>query len=160
MERTSYQQAMLAVKNPARVALAICQDSRNRANLITLEWFMKTSIQPPMLAISIGHTRYSYECLQNFRYFNLCYPSREMAKAAVICGSVSGRDQDKLEITGLEWFPGRLARLPILSQAVANFECRTVTQVRSGDHTVFVGEVKYSWSCSGREPLLFSDLKF
>ena len=40
---------------------------------------------------------------------------------------------------------GKLTDIPLLADAVANFECKTITQVRSGDHTIFVGEVKYSW---------------
>jgi flavin reductase (DIM6/NTAB) family NADH-FMN oxidoreductase RutF len=42
--------------------------------------------------------------------------------------------------------PGKLQKLPVLKDAAAVFECEVVTQVKSGDHTIFVGEVKYSWS--------------
>jgi flavin reductase (DIM6/NTAB) family NADH-FMN oxidoreductase RutF len=158
MERKTYAEAVKAVKKPAKIALAVVQDATGKFNTITLEWFMKTSIKPPMLAISIGHTRYSYQCLQDFRYFNLCFPSVEMKEAALISGSRSGSDTDKLELMQEDFFPGRLAKLPIFKNAVANFECEIVTQVRSGDHTIFVGEVKYSWANNSKKPLLFKDL--
>ncbi|HHE38801.1 MAG TPA: flavin reductase family protein [Candidatus Cloacimonetes bacterium] len=158
MERVKYNEAIKKIKNPAKIAIAVVKDKNGKANLITLEWYMRTSIKPPMLAISIGHTRYSYECLQNFRYFNLCFPSREMNNETLLCGTKSGRDTDKLQVTKLEWFKGRLAQLPIIKDAVANFECEVVTQVRSGDHTIFVGEVKHSWVNEGKEVLLFQDL--
>ncbi|MBC8385736.1 MAG: flavin reductase family protein [Candidatus Cloacimonetes bacterium] len=158
MERVKYNEALKKIKKPAKIAIAVVNDKNNKANLITLEWFMRTSIDPPMFAISIGHTRYSYECLQNFRFFNLCFPSREMRNEALICGTKSGREMDKLIETKLEWFKGRLARLPIIKNAVANFECEVVTQVKSGDHTIFVGDVKHSWLDTDKEVLCYKDL--
>ncbi len=158
MEQVKYEKAIKFIKKPAKIALAIVKDKIGKYNPITLEWFMRTSIKPPMFAISIGHTRYSHECLQNFRYFNLCFPSREMNKEALLCGTKSGRMVDKLKETKLEWFKGRLAQLPVIKGVVANFECEVVTQVKSGDHTIFVGEIKYSWLNKGKEMLLFRDL--
>jgi flavin reductase (DIM6/NTAB) family NADH-FMN oxidoreductase RutF len=158
MKREEFAKVSQASKHPAKVALAIVKDKNGKYNMITLEWFMRTSIQPPMFAISIGHTRYSHECLQEVRFFNLCLPSKEMAKVSKICGSKSGRDIDKFEETGVEWFAGRLAKLPILKDAKANFECKVITQVRSGVHTIFVGEVKHSWVNEDKEVQTVKDL--
>ncbi len=33
----------------------------------------------------------------------------------------------------------------MLKDAVACFECEIATQIRSGDHTIYIGEVHYSW---------------
>ncbi|HRY84569.1 MAG TPA: flavin reductase family protein, partial [Candidatus Cloacimonadota bacterium] len=99
----------------------------------------------PMFAISIGHSRFSHDCLEAHRYFNLVFPSLEMKALLSLCGSASGRDTDKFETGKVASFPGKLHKLPILSEAVANFECELITQVRSGDHNIYVGEVKYSW---------------
>lgn len=159
MKSTNFKTAIRFTKHPAKIALAITKDIKGKVNLMTLEWFMRTSIKPPMLAISVGHTRYSHECLQNFRYFNLCVPSKEMVEEVKLCGTQSGRDVDKLEVTKLDWFKGRLAQLPILKDGVANFECEITTQVRSGDHTVFVGEVKHSWLNKNKKILTYKDLK-
>ena len=145
MKREEFAKVSIATKHRARVALAIVEDTDGKYNMLTLKWYMKTSIKPPMFAISIGNTRYSHECLQNVRFFNLCLPSKEMFDVFKICGSKSGRDINKFEVTGVEWFNGRLAKLPILKDAKANFECKVITQVKSGDHTIFVGEVKHSW---------------
>ncbi len=158
MERIDFSLALKFIKNPAKLTLAVVQDKQNKYNLITLEWFMRTSIKPPMFAISIGHSRYSYECLQNKRYFNLCFPSREMKNTVVISGTESGRDIDKLSRSEEDWIPGRLKGFPVFKAAVANFECKVITQVRSGDHTVYIGEVKYSWVNQDKEMLLFKDL--
>jgi flavin reductase (DIM6/NTAB) family NADH-FMN oxidoreductase RutF len=158
MQRVEFAKAREKITKPAKLAVAVVKDETGKTNMITLEWFMRTSIKPPMFAVSIGHTRYSYECFQKFRKFNLMFPSKEMRETVRICGSKSGRDTDKLELAQEEVFKGRHSDLPIFKNAVANFECVTTSQVRSGDHTIFVGEVKYSWINSEKELLLLKDL--
>jgi len=158
MERVDFAESLKIIKHPAIVTMAVVKDKENKYNLITLEWFMRTSIKPVMFAISIGHTRYSYECLQENRFFNLCFPSSEMTNITILSGSKSGRDIDKLKVSGEDWFKGRLAQYPVLKNSAANFECEIVTQVRSGDHTIFVGEVKYSWVNRDKKVLLVENL--
>ena len=55
MKITELSTAYAKVHLPAKVVLAVTQKPDGGYNLITLEWFMRTSIQPPMFAISIGH---------------------------------------------------------------------------------------------------------
>lgn len=155
MKQTDLTEAYGLAHLPAKVALAVTQKPAGGYNLITLEWFMRTSIQPPMFAISIGHTRYSYECLQENRYFNLIFPSLEMKPLCAMAGSSSGRDINKFEKGGVSFIQGKYQKLPVLTDAVAVFECEVTTQVRSGDHTIFVGEVKYSWADPSRKLLVY-----
>ncbi len=158
MNRVELSKVVQATKHPAKVVVAIGKDQNGKFNPITLEWFMRTSIEPLMFAISIGHTRYSHECLQQNRFFNLCFPSRQMIEAVKLWGSKSGRDLDKLAAAGHEWFTGRLAKYPILRDAKATFECEVVTQVKSGDHTIFVGEVKHAWLDERKEVVTVKEL--
>ncbi len=137
--------AYAKVHLPAKVALAVTQKPDGNYNLITIEWFMRTSIQPPMFAISIGHTRYSHDCLEGGRFFNLVFPSQDQKALLTLCGSNSGRDIDKFTAGEVKHIPGKLHKLPILTDAIVNFECEVVSQVRSGDHTIYVGQVQYSW---------------
>nr|MDK2850950.1 hypothetical protein [Candidatus Cloacimonadota bacterium] len=130
---------------PSKIAMAVTQKPDGKYNLITLEWFMRTSIDPPMFAISVGHSRFSHECLMEVRYFNLVFPSKNQKILLSLAGSQSGRDIDKFVAGNVQHFSGKLHKLPILKDSVACFECEVVTQVNSGDHTIFVGEVKYSW---------------
>ena len=155
---TDFQTAHSATKHPQRVAVAVVLSPDGKPNMITLEWFMRTSITPPMLAISVGHTRYSYEALQQNRVFNLVLPSSGQGDLARVCGSKSGRDTDKFEATGVKWFKGRLAGLPVIQGAAAVYECEVVTQVRTGDHTIYVGEVKHTWFTPGEKPLTVEEM--
>jgi flavin reductase (DIM6/NTAB) family NADH-FMN oxidoreductase RutF len=159
MKRSEFSEVYRYINNPQKCVVAITQDAEGKYNMITLEWFMKTSIDPPMYAISIGHTRYSHACLQKNRYFNLVFLAQEQRDTAILAGSKSGRELDKFAVSGEDIFPGSLAKYPLLKAAVANFECKVVTQVKSGDHTIFVGEVKHYWLDKSKEVLLVSDLR-
>ncbi|MCW4354676.1 flavin reductase [Hoyosella sp. YIM 151337] len=44
--------------------------------------------------------------------------------------------------------------VPLLDNAVARFQCRTVQRVDAGDHIIFLGEVE-SYDADGGEPLVF-----
>ncbi len=149
--QTDFTEAYSHIHLPAKVALAVTEKPDGGYNLITIEWFMRTSIQPPMFAISIGHSRYSLECLEQTRFFNLVFPGDELHPLCNLAGSNSGRDMDKFIEGKVDFFPGKLHKLPILKESVVTFECEVVTQVKSGDHNIYVGQVHYTWHNAEKE---------
>ena len=159
MIKTEINNAIKHVKNPAKIACAITMDDNGKFNSIALEWFMRTSITPPMFAISIAHKRYSYNCLMNNRFFNLIFPASHQYNFVNVSGFESGRDVDKFSLIDDLWFTGNFNGLPILHESAACFECKVISQIRSGDHTIFTGEVKRAWLTEDKMPFLLSDLK-
>ncbi len=144
MKINDFSKVLTYTKAPFIPALIMVKDEEGKSNPITVEWYIRTSIEPPMYAISIGNNRYSYQCLQNHRFFNIIIPSEEMGEVIKYCGSKSGKETDKINDLELDVFKGKLG-LHIIKNARACFECEVVSQVLSGDHTIFVGAVKYSW---------------
>ena len=159
MNRVDFNIAKKFIKHPAKIAI-ISSKCEKKINLITVERLMRTSINPPMFAVSIGHNRYTHNCMEQNRYFNICFPSKEMQYIALLTGTKSGKDINKLsQISPQEYFMGRFRRLPIFKNAVANFECETISQITSGDHTIYIGKVKYSWLNEEKELLLYKDIE-
>ena len=128
-------------KYPEQIVLAVSADAAGRPNVITLGWAMPTSNSPPMVAISVGHTRYSHGLIDGSGEFVLAFPAVELAEACRLCGTESGRDIDKIAAAGLETLPARLVRPPLLAGCLADFECRVRGRLETGDHTIFAGEV-------------------
>jgi flavin reductase (DIM6/NTAB) family NADH-FMN oxidoreductase RutF len=128
-------------KYPEQVSLAVSVDSEGKANIIALGWCMPASFDPPMMAISVGKTRYSHQLISECREFVVAFPSEEMGKEVLYCGTHSGRDVDKFRETGLVAVPAKKVRPPLIEGCVANFECKVIGEIETGDHTVFVGEV-------------------
>lgn len=147
----------LQLKHPEPVALAVSYDEENRRpNIIALGWFMRTSFEPPMLAISVGHTRHSHRCISRSQEFVLVLPSRDQIDAVLFCGTVSGRDHDKFAESNLEPLPATAVKPPLIKDAVLAFECRVVASCETGDHTIFVGEVVAAHAAEKPGGLLFT----
>ena len=141
MQTPTTYKAAIGRKYPEQVAIALARDPQGKCNPITLGWTMLTSHKPPMMAISVGLTRYSLEAIRQAREFVLCFPSSEMAEETLLFGTKSGRDLDKLAAAGVATQPATKIDGVLLADAVANFECRVVSEVQTGDHVIFVGEV-------------------
>ena len=50
-------------KYPEPVVLIISCDTEGKPNIMPAGWTMSTSFMPPMLAISIGHQRYTHKLI-------------------------------------------------------------------------------------------------
>jgi len=141
MRRVPYETAIKR-KYPEQIAYAVTWDVANdRPDVIVLGWVMPTSGQPPMLAISIGFTRYSHQLLKETGEFVLAFPSSAMGEATMLCGTRSGRDTDKIKAAGLETLPTSVVRPPLIAGCPACFECKVAGELDTGDHTIFAGEV-------------------
>ena len=128
-------------KYPEHVVMVTTTSAEGKPNIITLGWAMPTSGQPPMCAVSIGLPRYSHALLEQVPEFVLSFPAEDMMEAMLLCGTKSGRDTDKFGETGLTAIPATQVRPPLIGEAVTNMECRVVSAPRTGDHTIFVGEI-------------------
>jgi len=128
-------------KYPEQIVMAVTISAAGRPNIITLGWAMPTSGRPPMCAISIGLPRYSHALLERVPEFVLSFPAEDMEAAMLLCGTQSGREVDKFKETGLTALPATLVRPPLIGEAVTNMECRVVGTLRTGDHTIFAGEI-------------------
>jgi flavin reductase (DIM6/NTAB) family NADH-FMN oxidoreductase RutF len=127
--------------DPRPVSIVTSIEPEGRPNAITLGWSMPTSFQPPLLAISVGHTRYSHLLLERCREFVFNVPSHDVRDLAFRVGSCSGREVDKFAELSLTPVPARQVRPPAIAECMAAIECRIVDQMAAGDHTIFVGKV-------------------
>ena len=159
-EQTSYGEAVVR-KYPEQVAIAIAKDPQGKYNPITLGWIMPTSHNPPMMAVSVGLTRYSLEAIRLSREFVISFPSSEMAEDAFFYGTKSGRDMDKLAACGTKTAPASKVDGVLFSDAVANFECTRESECgpwspgRAGQRTR--GCLRPEWrSCLTRCPRTLS----
>ncbi len=130
-----------ASKYPEQIVIGIARDSQGKHNPITLGWTMIVSHEPPMMAVAIGKTRYSLETFRHAGEFVIAFPSEHQQDEAMLFGTKSGRDMDKLAAAGSFIVPTRKIDSVLLADAVANFECKLVAELETGDHVVFVGEV-------------------
>lgn len=148
---------------PEPVAVVVSLDRRlNRPNISAQGWFMFTSYVPPMLAISIANIHHTCETIRDSGEFVLALPNTEQVEAVYFCGTHSGREHDKFAESGFKPLPAEKVKPPLIANACANFECKVVSSLPTGDHTVFVGKVVQSYISEDVRKRLFamSDGKF
>ena len=115
-------------KYPEHIVMVTTVSAEGKPNIITLGWAMPTSGQPPMMAISVGLTRYSLEAIRKAGEFVLSFPSDAMAEDTLFFGTKSGRDTDKLAERKTATRPATRIDCVLLSEAVANFRSGPQTQ--------------------------------
>jgi len=127
--------------HPMHTVLVTCADETGKPDIITLAWAMPTSINPPMVAVSISPRRLSHALIKETKEFVVNIPTMDIVKETLYCGRVSGRRVDKFKETGLTPLPAKKVKPPAIKECVAHLECRLQRQIKTGDHTIFVGEV-------------------
>jgi len=127
---------------PRPTVLVTCTDpSKGRPNIITLSWSVPLSFNPSLLGISIAPKRYSHDLVAKTKEFVVNIPTVAIARQTLLCGRVSGRDVDKFLVSGLTPQPARWVNPPVIKECIAHLECRVTNQIKTGDHTLFIGEV-------------------
>ncbi len=130
-----------ALLHPRPVVLVATCDADGRPNVISVAWCTPLSHQPPLVGVSIGLGSYSHQSIIETGEFVINVVDRSLQKAVEICGNCSGRSTDKISLAGLETWPAKFVRPPLLAGALAFLECRVENYVPAGDHTFFLAKV-------------------
>jgi len=154
-KHVTYEQA-IKTKYPEQVVIAIAKDKHGKANPVTLGWTTIVSGEPPMMAIAVYKGHYSVKTIRQSKCFTIAFPSSEMADAALFFGSKSGRDTDKFAEFDCRVEPAKVIDSVLLSDSVANFECKLEWQKAAGDHIIFVGRVVASQVNTKRKKRLYT----
>jgi flavin reductase (DIM6/NTAB) family NADH-FMN oxidoreductase RutF len=127
---------------PSRILLAVLPSEGDAdPNLITLCFNMHCSYKPPIMAFSIFKGALSFQLACSAKHCVLTVPGEDLARAVLLCGTVSGRDINKFRETGLTPCRSETVPVPGISEAIANVELKIVHRVELGDHITVFGEV-------------------
>ncbi len=145
MKQVNFQEAMDVWAKPERIVLVTSLDEEGQPQVMTVGWKMRTSFQPPMIAIAVGAKRSMHKCIAESKEFVIAVPGAELAKATLLCGIPNPEKIDRFQQGGLITKPGNFVSCPLIENCLANFECKLAAEMPTGDHTIFVGEVVASW---------------
>jgi flavin reductase (DIM6/NTAB) family NADH-FMN oxidoreductase RutF len=145
--------------HPMHTVLVSCVGKANKPNVTTVAWAMPTSINPPLLAISLAPTRHSHTLIEESGEFTVNIPTLEILQAVYACGSLTGRSFDKFKKTNLTQMPGKKVKAPAIRECIAHLECEVDGQLTTGDHTIFVGKILEAYADMGTFTEAGYDLK-
>ena len=118
-------------------------------NAFTAAWVMQVSFNPPLLALSINPAYYSYQLLQKGEAFSVNVLGDHQYTTAAHFGNSSA---DKMK--GYAWQKDTTGA-PILSDALAYFDCKVRDTTPAGDHIIVIGEIISIGKLNPGKPLLY-----
>jgi flavin reductase (DIM6/NTAB) family NADH-FMN oxidoreductase RutF len=126
---------------PVPAVVISCADPDGKANLVTLAWVGTVCSEPPMLSIAVRPGRYSHPIIKETREFVVNIPRANQVRAVDICGSISGRSQDKFAAAKLTPAPAKYVKAPLVKEFPVNLECRVREVLSLGTHDLFIAEI-------------------
>ena len=130
------------------VTIVTTSDGEQRPTGLTASAFCSVSLDPPLILICVDHKSQSYPHLRESGRFaiNILHQGHEQLSRRFASSRL-----DKFD--GVAFKLGTLG-VPLIDEALAHLECRTVSAHVEGDHTIFVGRVEGIGVGEG-EPLLY-----
>ena len=106
-----------------------------------------------MLMVSVAPARHTHRLIKESGYFAINTLPEDQKDLAKHFGFKSGRNVDKFE--GISFFDAPQGS-PVLSDALAFFECKLSDSFTAGDHTLFIGNVTTAKILNDKKkPLVF-----
>jgi flavin reductase (DIM6/NTAB) family NADH-FMN oxidoreductase RutF len=130
------------------VTIITAADAEGKPYGLTCNSFASVSLNPPLVLWSLLLYSSSLNIFQNASHFavNVLDVSQQ-----ALASKFAKSSDDKF--VGVDWTSG-LGRTPLLTESVANFQCRSVNRYYGGDHVIFLGAVE-AYAYNRQEPLLF-----
>lgn len=129
------------LRYPTPVVMVSLSDFVSVDNIITIAWTGIVCSSPPCISISIKPNRYSHDIIKQTGVFGINIPSFNMLSQTDICGTISGRDQNKFELCNFTKFFGSETKVPLIEECAVNYECKVVNSIKIGSHTMFIGQL-------------------
>ena len=130
----------------------------SRTNAMTMSYFSELAHHPTSLWVSIAQSSYTHSLIEESGQFSLVVLSIKQKEIARICGTVSGRNQDKCAMLSL--YRSRQNFL-FLEGAICSTGCRLRDKRSVGDHTLFFADIvegDLDTCQSGMSHLMLSDM--
>jgi flavin reductase (DIM6/NTAB) family NADH-FMN oxidoreductase RutF len=138
---------------PCSVVL-ITVDTGKQRDIMTAS-AMYTSVDPPLLSISIAKHAVTKNLIDEARQFTANVASTAQVDLAKGVGSVHGSEADKFERFRIKAEPGSKIRSPVIKDSFASAECEVKDSLEVGDYVVYVGEVVAYRVELGLKPLVW-----
>lgn len=114
--------------------------------------------EPPQLLVSVNSGSRAHTVIRKAGAFSLNILARDQEDIAKRFAGMDGAE--RTERFGLGTWETMITGAPLLSGAVANFDCEIEQMVTAATHTIFIGLVVAVRSREDGHPLLYGDGKF
>jgi flavin reductase (DIM6/NTAB) family NADH-FMN oxidoreductase RutF len=121
---------------------------------MTVSSFTSVSLKPPLLLVSLEQVTKTHLLVSSSGYFGVSLLAQHQKE---ISDRFAGRHTEfSNRFESLQTFQ-LVSGTPLLSDSLSVFDCKTVTSIPSGTHTIFIGEVLAARHLSHHLPLIYFD---
>lgn len=114
-----------------------------KRNIMTAAAFSFYSFKPPCVMVGIRPENLTFQLISQEHEFGVNIPTLDQLDVVRLCGSVSGRKEDKFQKAGLTPQKGKVIRSYLIEECPVNLECRVIHQIDcSGSHRWFIGQIE------------------
>jgi 3-hydroxy-9,10-secoandrosta-1,3,5(10)-triene-9,17-dione monooxygenase reductase component len=135
------------------VAFVTAAPDGERAGLI-VNSLTSVSLEPPLVSFCAARSSLTWSRMRRAGRFGVSVLGRQHERFAVRA-TPAGADR----FAGLDWEPGR-SGAPLLTDALAAFECELVAEHLAGDHWIVVGRLDDVRTSRINDPLVFFASRF
>ncbi len=116
-------------------------DPDGRPNVMTAAWGGICCSRPPCVYVSLRKATYTHGNILHRQAYTVSIPSETHVREADFFGLASGRDVEKLVVSGLTPVRSSVVDAPYVEEFPVVLECTVRHVVELGLHTQFVGEI-------------------
>ena len=142
-------------KFPTGVTLLTTRTDGGVIHAMTANSLLSVSLDPPLVLVSIAHSRKTYRYVTSSAKYGINMLSHEQEKAARY---YAAEEENRVGESPVE-FTLSGDGVPVVGSCISFLGCKVVDSHDYGDHTLFVGEVLETYMDCG-EPLVFCDRQF
>lgn len=106
---------------------------------MTANWITQASFEPPMVVVAVENSSKTIGMIRDAHHFAVNLLQSGQRDLAGKLGRSSEQTPQKLK--GIRTKPAPVSGAPILADALGWVECRLMTTLPAGDHTLVLGEV-------------------
>jgi flavin reductase (DIM6/NTAB) family NADH-FMN oxidoreductase RutF len=124
----------------------VTTDAEGVIHGMTANGFMSVSLDPPLIAVSVGNRTRLHMLLQDTRRYGVSILEESQLK---LCNHFAGQPDLTLDVSFIQW-----GNTPLIDGSVAHLVARVVDAHPAGDHTLYIGQVEYL-AYQDKNPLIF-----
>ena len=146
-----------AMRNWATGVTIVSARFGNHQHGMTVSSFTSVSLSPPLVLISLEQVTKTHQLVDRAGYFGVSVLARDQQE---ISDRFAGRHTEfSNRFEALETF-SLVSGVPLLSDSLSVFDCKTVASFPGGTHTIFIGEVLAASYLSDKLPLIYYDRSY
>lgn len=126
---------------------------------MTANAFTSVSLDPPLVLVCVDHDAVMHQVLSTTGHFGVSVLAGEQEAIARHFAD-RWRVLGAAEFDAVDWQPGPLTGVPLISDALASLECQVWRSYDGGDHTIFLGRLLSVERRTDGEVLAFFDGRF